>query len=112
MPAKSAVELPTRRSPNWKRCSARSDTGGVPFWVLWNPDHFSASLEPIGRKPRQIQTANTYFKGEMARAVAQKPVWLHHQRARQSQLRHCLEATKLRPRCLIVVAIDSNGEFR
>jgi hypothetical protein len=44
---------------------------------LWNPDHFSASLEPVGRKPRQIWTANSYFMGEMARAVAQKPVWLH-----------------------------------
>jgi hypothetical protein len=78
------------------------------------PDHFPASLEPYGRGRRQKHSDQTVkqlvFRQKITAAWNKTALLLRRHSYGASLFRHCREATKLRPRCLMRVDLVTNGE--
>jgi hypothetical protein len=69
--------------------------------------HFSASLEPGRCNRRQTHSRKPSVFPAKTGAFSNKSALLPHRHSdERSRLRHCPEATKLRPRCLIDVESD------
>jgi hypothetical protein len=69
--------------------------------------HFSASLEPGRYNRRQVHSGKpSVFPAKTGAFWNKSALLLHRHSCEQSRLRHCREATKLRPRCLIDVESD------
>jgi hypothetical protein len=75
------------------------------------PDHFSARAEPGFRRDQRSIAAKRLVPRKNIEFPRNKTSLLLRRHSRgPSVLRLCREATKLRPRCLIDVDDDNNGE--
>jgi hypothetical protein len=71
------------------------------FEAGWNRDHFSGSVEPQRPQLDPNTAKKPKYSGKSTIRWNKRPLLPRRHSYEPSQLRHCREATKITPRCLV-----------